>query len=245
MRENWKENISKKQANEFVYEFCVDNDLRKDNCSVITLLYPIGSLLSAEKVKEDVKLLLKKVDVPSVSSIEPVIPDDNTLSNHSKKYGWQGLDKFPNYHVHILIIEEKYELRALRDTWYEIVGRRNKALFKCTHVEKTIDDVNNYITKFFEEERGQCGLLGFMVPEVQTTTATATGTVTEHSTEESIQLTLDFNENINTQEFTSHKNPTIINILIGTILNPIVQIVSPVLTILFSQRHRKINPRAP
>lgn len=147
-------------------DYCSLHGLTEDNCVVATLLLPPGNFSDLEEVKEYVFKFLNGIKNPAIASIEPVIPgNDVQIAKLIKMYGRINTELLPFYHVHIVILDKKLNISELRMKWASIVGSRNKKLFHICPIEKTMRDVVNYVTKFFESGRGRCGRLGFISQE--------------------------------------------------------------------------------
>ncbi len=164
MEINWIRRINKNDVYTRAMEYCEAHALTKANSSVLTLLLPPGNFSDAEEVQQYLSSLLQEFQIPAILSIEPVLPgnDMNTMSL-LKIYGKYKTELLPFYHVHLLILDEELEKDKIRTAWNNVVDSKMKELFHCSHVESSIREVINYITKFFERKRGECGILGFVL----------------------------------------------------------------------------------
>lgn len=164
MEINWIERSDKNEMYKLAMDYCQEHCMTKENSSVLTLLLPPGNFSDAEEVKNYLYSFFQEIDAPAVLSIEPVLPG-NTLSTMRllKIYGKCRTELLPFYHAHILVKDESLNSTVLRNKWNEIVGSKIQKLFRCSPVEKSIREVINYITKFFEVKRGGKGQIGFIV----------------------------------------------------------------------------------
>lgn len=168
---NWINNNDKNEVYKMVMDYCQDNCMTKENTSVLTLLLPPGNFSDAKEVKNYLYSFFQEIDAPAVLSIEPVLPG-NALSTMSllKMYGKCRTELLPFYHAHILVKDESLNSTVLQNKWNEIVGSKLQKLFRCSPLEKSIREVVNYITKFFEVKRGGNGQIGFIVQDSPKTT---------------------------------------------------------------------------
>jgi hypothetical protein len=142
---------SNSQKNEIYRSFkshCNVHGFSEENSSSLTLLVPAGTIISQGGLLNKLKKFLEGFECIIV--VEPVIGlSDCLLKAGFKKYD----DILPPFHVHVLIKEEKYEVRNLRDNWFALVGKSKKRLFHCEPVRETLSVYINYITKYWEEDR--------------------------------------------------------------------------------------------
>lgn len=166
MNINWVENTTKKQAYDSTLAFADAHGMTERNSSTVTLLYQPGSLFCLEGVKLHAELFLSDIESPAVISIEPVLTGRNDLlPNLYRSAGFKKFHLLPLYHIHIMLIEEKYEIRSQRKKWEEIIKCKQRNLFQCKYIETNLRTTSNYITKFFEEKNDNVGVIGFFVPK--------------------------------------------------------------------------------
>jgi hypothetical protein len=162
---NWYKNINKQEAYDKAQSFAEQHGMHTTNTSTVTLLFPPGDFSSEDEVKEKVLKFLNGTNSPAIISIEPVMTSRNQpLPELYRMAGMKNFDLLPLYHVHIMMIEEGHEIRAQRNKWFKIVGRRYRNLFHCKHIETSMRQTANYITKFFEDKNGKAGIIGFYIP---------------------------------------------------------------------------------
>lgn len=165
MNIDWIENITKKEAYNRTLEFAVAYGMTEDNSSTVTLLFQPGSSLLQEEVQTKALQFLDGIESPAVISIEPVLPKLNESLPKLYRYaGFKNFQLLPLYHIHILLIEEKYEVRSQRKKWEGLIKCKQRNLFQCKYIETNIRTTSNYITKFFEEKNDNVGVIGFYVP---------------------------------------------------------------------------------
>lgn len=165
MNINWVENTTKKQAYDSTLAFADAHGMTERNSSTVTLLYQPGSLFCLEEVKLHAELFLSDIESPAVISIEPVLTGRNEpLPNLYRSAGFKNFQLLPLYHIHIMLIEKKYEVRNQRRKWEKIIQCKKKSLFQCKYIETNIRTTSNYITKFFLEKNDNSGVIGFYVP---------------------------------------------------------------------------------
>lgn len=166
MNINWINKRDKNEVYKVVMDFCQENSFTKENSSFVTLLLPPGNFSTEQEVKIYLNSLVQEFDAPAIISIEPVIPG-NDLGTMSllKMYGKYRTELLPFYHAHILVKDDCLDSIVLRNKWNEIVGSKLQKLFRFGPVEKSIREVVNYITKFFEEKRGGNCQIGFVAQD--------------------------------------------------------------------------------
>ncbi len=165
METQWIEHIDKQAAYDMTLDFAQKHGIKTDNSATVTLLFKPGALCSIKEVQSKVELFLSNIKTPAVASIEPVLTErGESLPNLYRYAGFKNFELLPLYHVHILLIENKYEIREQRKKWGRIIKCKRKNLFQCKYIETSIHQTTNYITKFFEEKREKVGVIGFYVP---------------------------------------------------------------------------------
>jgi hypothetical protein len=165
MEIEWIGNKEKNEMYRSALDYCQLHGLTEDNCVVATLLLSPGDFSDVYEVQNYVSRFTDGGHILAFASIEPVIPgnDLNTMKL-LKMYGNIKTELLPFFHVHMVILDKNLNLSELRLKWASIVGSNNKKLFHISPIEKTMRDVVNYVTKFFESGRGRCGMLGFINP---------------------------------------------------------------------------------
>lgn len=165
METQWIEHLDKQAAYDMTLDFAQEHGIKTDNSATVTLLFKPGALCSIKEVQSKVELYLSNIKTPAVASIEPVLTErGESLPNLYRYAGFKNFELLPLYHVHILLIENKYEIREQRKKWERIIKCKRKNLFQCKYIETSIRQTTNYITKFFEEKREKVGVIGFYVP---------------------------------------------------------------------------------
>lgn len=161
----WYNNIDKQEAFNRTQNFALEHGMSDSNSSTLTLLFKPGDFSTLEEVRKKTEQFMVNIDSPAIISIEPVLMKRNqSLPDLYRSAGYGKLELLPLYHIHILLIEKDYEVRQLRKVWSRIVGCKRRTLFQCKYIETSVRQTNNYITKFFEEQRGQAGTIGFYIP---------------------------------------------------------------------------------
>lgn len=171
MEINWINKRDKNEVYKLAMDYCHEHSITKENSSVVTLLLPPGNFSSEQEMQIYLNSLVQEFDAPAIISIEPVVPG-NDLGTMSllKMYGKCRTELLPFYHAHILVKDESLNSTILQNKWNEIVGSKLQKLFRCSPLEKSIREVVNYITKFFEVKRCGNGQIGFIVQDSPKTT---------------------------------------------------------------------------
>ena len=139
-------------------DHCEEQVFKLDSSSELSLLVPAGMYISQQELLEMVEKFLEGFECIIV--IEPVTKfSDCLLKAGYREY----YDDLPSYHAHILIKEEKYEVRQLKEKWFELVGKSKKRLFHCEPILKTIPRYIHYITKFFEDKYDANPIYSFLI----------------------------------------------------------------------------------
>jgi len=147
MNNNPKKDIFKKKVYKELLDHCDEHNFILNKSSELTLLVPVGSMMSKVKLLEMIEKFLEGFECIIV--IGPISKFSNCLLRAGYK---EHYDNLPPYYANILIKEEKYEVRQLKEKWFELVGKSKKKLFHCEPIVTTIPNYLNHITKDFEDK---------------------------------------------------------------------------------------------
>jgi hypothetical protein len=141
---------------------CKEHGFILKNSSELSLLVPAGMCIGKQELLEMVEKFLEGFECIIV--VEPVTKFSDCLLRAGYK---QYHDDLPPFHVHVVVKEEKYEVRQLKEKWFELVGKSKKRLFHCEPIRKGILEFLNYITKFFEDKYDANPIYNFLIKKVE------------------------------------------------------------------------------
>jgi hypothetical protein len=152
---------NKKQNQKEVYEIIkrtmIERGFQKDNTTVLTLLLPLNDLSNHSQLMRKVRRLFRDHELDIITVIEPVIEPKGSSPFRPKYYSsryYHNINKFlPMYHAHVIVRAAPEEICQMKSEWSRIVKSKRDELFRCEPIKKSIPELVNYVTKYWEEKR--------------------------------------------------------------------------------------------